>query len=79
MNSWKLLGDDKPTGLRMAVWNLLMLVGVMGAVLQAVAGTKLQMGKPGTGSFVIGGVATFLLLALIGFSAKLRPENVEDH
>ena len=62
----------------MGIWNLLMLIGVMGALLQAVAGTRLQMEKPGTGSFVIGGVATFLLLALIGFSAKLRPSENDD-
>lgn len=72
MNSRKLLGDDKPTGTRMTVWNLLMAVGVIGALAQAYGGIVIQMNKPGTGSFVIGGVATFLLLALIGFSARFR-------
>ncbi len=72
MNSRKLLGTEKPTGMRMTVWNLLMAVGVIGAFTQAYGGTVIQMQKPGTGSFVIGGVATFLLLALIGFSARFR-------
>jgi hypothetical protein len=75
MNSRKLLGTEKPAGMRMTVWNLLMAVGVIGALAQAYGGTVIQMRKPGTGSFVIGGVATFLLLALIGFSARFRKSD----
>ncbi len=72
MNNRQLLGDEKPTGIRMSVWNVLMIVGVAGALTQAIFATSLQIEKPGTGSFVVGGVATFLLLALIGFSARFR-------
>ena len=54
----------------MIAWNVLMAIGVIGALVQACGGTIIQFQKPGTGSFVIGGVATFLLLALIGFSAR---------
>ena len=72
MNSRRLLGEDKPTGGRMALWNIVMAIGVAGALMQAYAGTRIQMTKPGTGSFVAGGVATFLLLALVGFSAAFK-------
>ena len=72
MNSSRLLGDEKPRGVRMTVWNLLMTIGVLGAIVQAYGATVIQMRKPLTGSFVVGGVATFLLLAIVGFSARLR-------
>ncbi len=75
MNSRRLLGEEKPQGARMAIWNLLMAIGVIGALIQAYAGTAIQIGKPGTGSFVIGSVATFLLLAIIGFSARIRKSD----
>jgi len=75
MNSRRLLGEEKPQGPRMAIWNLLMAIGVIGALIQAYAGTAIQMGKPGTGNFVIGSVATFLLLAIIGFSARISKSN----
>jgi Mn2+/Fe2+ NRAMP family transporter len=75
MNSRRLLGAEKPTGGRMVVWNILMGIGCLGALAQAWGGTILQMSKPGTGSFVVGGVATFLLLAVVGFSARLRESD----
>ncbi len=72
MNSRSLLGDEKPVGRRMIVWNVLMAIGLLGAAAQAYLATGLQIERPGTGSFVVGGVVTFLLLALIGFSARIR-------
>lgn len=73
MNSRRLLGDHKPTGIRMVIWNVLMFIGCAGAVLQAYAALTTQAGKP-TGPYVIGGVIVFFLLAVIGFSATRRPE-----
>lgn len=72
MNSRRLLGDEKPTGRRMIVWNVLMGMGVLGAVVQAVGAILTKINDPLTGGFVIGGVATFLLLAIVGFSARFR-------
>ena len=70
MNNKRLLGDEKPRGWRMTVWNVLMLVGVFGALAQAILATSIQIRKPETGSFVIGLVAAFVILALVGFSAR---------
>ena len=80
MNSRRLLGAEKPTGRRMIIWNILMGLGVLGALVQAVGAIMTKINDPVTGGFVIGGVATFLLLALVGFSARFRrtelgPEN----
>ena len=71
MNNRQLLGDEKPTGARMSIWNLLMTVGVLGAVAQSVAAISTKIGSE-NGPFVIGGVVTFLILALVGFSARPR-------
>jgi Mn2+/Fe2+ NRAMP family transporter len=76
MNSSKLLGREKPTGARMAVWNLLMGIGVLGATVQAVAAIQTKASSP-QGAYVLGGVAVFVLLALIGFSA--RPQMNDDY
>ena len=77
MNSRRLLGDEKPTGFRMLVWNVLMLIGVLGAFAQAYGGLQSQLAKPNTATFVIGGVATFVLLAVIGFSARRRDSDYD--
>lgn len=76
MNNRKLLGREKPTGPRMAVWNLLMGIGVLGATVQAVAAIQTRI-SGAQGPYVLGGVAVFLLLAIIGFSA--RPQDNGDH
>ena len=76
MNNRRLLGQEKPTGARMAVWNLLMGIGVLGATIQAVAAIQTKISGD-QGPYVLGGVAVFLLLAIIGFSA--RPRNEGDY
>ena len=78
MNSFKLLGDEKPTGARMSIWNLLMIIGVLGALLQAYGAISTKIDDPVQGPFVIGGVAVFLILALIGFSARPREDEAYD-
>ncbi len=76
MNSFRLLGEEKPTGSRMVVWNCLMAIGVLGALAQAYGAISTKVNDPTQGPFVIGGVAVFALLALVGFSAR-RPDNSE--
>ena len=87
MNNRALLGDDKPRGLSMIIWNLLMITGVAGAVAAAYISVKGKL-SPGfidsvsSGSgvlngtlndgLIVGGIITFALLMLIGFSARNR-------
>lgn len=77
MNNKKLLGVDKPRGLPMIIWNVLMLLGVAGALAQAVLATSLKAQQPETGGIVIGAVAAFLVLMLVGFSARWSPTPQE--
>lgn len=76
MNNRSLLGDEKPTGVRMSIWNTLMAIGVAGACLQAYGAVEQKVGDP-TFPYIVGGLAVFLLLTLIGFSAR-RPTNVAN-
>ena len=78
MNNRKLLGDDKPTGVRMGIWNLLMVISVIAALVQSSVAIIATMDKPVTGNFVIGGVVVFALLALVGFSARGRSADREE-
>lgn len=71
MNNRELLGDEKPTGVRMSIWNLLMTIGVFSAVAMAYASISTKIGAA-TGPYVIGGVVTFLILAIVGFTARPR-------
>jgi len=88
MNSETLLGDDKPRGLWMLIWNLLMSIGVAGAVAAAYFAIKGKLSEGfvqsiSAGEFsgtlndglIVGGVLTFLLLMLIGFSGRNRKER----
>ena len=74
MNNRDLLGDEKPTGARMTIWNVLMGIGVIGALLQSVAAVSTKIDSP-NGPYVIGGVVTFVILAVVGFSARPRRES----
>jgi Mn2+/Fe2+ NRAMP family transporter len=83
MNSRSLLKDDMPEGGRRFLWNFLMVFGVIAALAQAGSSlyTKLidpttnRLITPDSGSLVFGGVATFALLALIGFSATRSKDD----
>jgi len=75
MNSRSILGDNKPRGLHMAVWNVLMGISVLGAI--AAAGTAIydkatDRAAPLAGLVVIAILVVYLLLVGIGFF--LRPE-----
>ena len=74
MNNEELLGEEKPRGARMSIWNLLMTVGVLGAVANSVGSISTMIGGP-NGPYVIGGVATFLVLAIVGFTARPRHDD----
>ena len=75
MNNRDLMGDEKPVGFRMTVWNVLMLLSL--AIVSIAGYTELmkKIGTPGTGGMVLGGVVTFGLLVLVGFSAKRTRVN----
>ena len=72
MNNRNLLGVHKPTGSRMVIWNVLMLIGVAGACLQAYGSFTKVASNSTAGPYILGGIVAFLVLALIGFSATGR-------
>lgn len=78
MNSDRLLGNEKPQGSRRWIWNILMTIGVAGAIVQAVGALMTKSKEPESFSFIIGGLVTFGLLALIGFSAKHFKSNTNQ-
>ena len=55
MNSKRILGEEKPTGVVMWIWNALMIVAVIGALVAAKAAIEDQMEKsPAAANAVIG-------------------------
>lgn len=73
MNSPRLMGVDKPTGARMYLWNVLMLLGIAGAATAAI-GSLTSIENMQIKTFVLGALSIFGLLALIGF---FIPDNSE--
>ena len=69
MNNRRLMGEHKPTGGRMLIWNILMTFGVVIALSQAVFAIQIKLGGD-QGMFVLGAAVTFAILAVIGFSAR---------
>jgi len=59
MNNRDLMQEEKPRGIRMLIWNVLMVFR-----------------SQSTGPLVLGGIVTFALLTLIGFSAKTRDTSM---
>jgi hypothetical protein len=65
------MGDDKPRGTSRIIWNVLMLLSVLLAVAAACLAIQGKISSP-QGGMVVGGVATFLLLMMVGFAAKFN-------
>ena len=72
MNSKSLLGEEKPQGGKMLLWNILMTIAVLGAL--AAAGTVIwdKASHMRVGPLVIGVSITYLLLVVVGFIYKSR-------
>ena len=72
MNSKSLLGEEKPQGGKMLLWNILMTIAVLGAL--AAAGTVIwdKASHNRVGPLVIGVSITYLLLVVVGFIYKSR-------
>ncbi|MCA9134627.1 MAG: divalent metal cation transporter, partial [Planctomycetales bacterium] len=69
MNSRALLGDSKPRGLSLVVWNTLMGLSVAGALVAASSAIMQKMNDPVAGPTVLGIAVFFGLLVLVGFAA----------
>lgn len=69
MNNPRLMGEHKPTGGRLVFWNILMLFGVITAFMQAISAISTKLGGE-HGMFVLGAAVTFVILTLVGFSAR---------
>jgi Mn2+/Fe2+ NRAMP family transporter len=67
MNHRELMGDAKPTGIRMIVWNVLMAISVLGAIAAALAAIKEKAQDPVAGRIVIYGAITYIVLVVLGF------------
>ena len=77
MNNEDLMGEDRPVGVSRIAWNIAMLLAVLLAVAAACLAIQAKVASP-QGGLVIGGVATFLLLMLVGFAAKFQNRIESD-
>jgi Mn2+/Fe2+ NRAMP family transporter len=76
MNSKSLLGDEKPTGFSMLVWNVLMLLSVAGAVVAAAFAIYDKANHPVAGRAVIAVAAIYLVLVVLGFIFRRKPAKL---
>ena len=73
MNSKRILGDEKPTGISMIFWNALMLIAVVGAMVAAQAAIQGQMAKsPAAAAVIIGVLVVYAILIVVGFLYKAK-------
>lgn len=79
MNSRSLMGDAKPTGTRLIVWNVLMGVSVVGAIVAASGAIWQKINDKGSpmailGSrIVLGMLIVYAGLIVVGFLVKRKP------
>lgn len=84
MNSKRILGDAKPTGVSWLIWNVLMIIAVLGAIAAAVASISDKVANPNTPDVqkivVLVVVIGYLLLATGGFffCKKHQPTTEEN-
>ncbi len=73
MNSKRILGDEKPKGISMIVWNALMIFAVVGATIAAKAAITSEMAKSDMARYLILGVlGTYAILIVWGFVYRAK-------
>ncbi|QDU77269.1 Natural resistance-associated macrophage protein [Bremerella volcania] len=81
MNSKKILGDDKPKGLSWIIWNVLMIISVVGAIAAAVVSITDKVTNPGTPfaqkAVVLTVVIGYLILFVGGFFLRSGKDDDE--
>lgn len=77
MNNSNLMGDNKPKGIWLIIWNVLMAFGIVVALAAAVSAISIRL-ESEQGMFVLGAAVTFVILAIFGFSAKFRTSADEN-
>lgn len=70
MNNRELLGDDKPQGASMVIWNILMVFSVAGAIVAAASAVYTKMSDPVAGPTIVGIAVFFGALTIAGFAAR---------
>ncbi len=88
MNSKALMGQEKPTGGRMLVWNILMAVSVLGAVIAAGSAVWEKVNpvfdsSAGLQVRIVGGVVLivaigYIVLVMLGFGFKALMRSTES-
>ena len=72
MNSKSLLGDEKPQGGKILLWNILMIISVLGALVAAGTAIWDKASHPTAGPLVIAVGVIYLVLVIVGFVVKSR-------
>ena len=72
INSKRLLGEHKPIGTTRVVWNVLMTVSVLGALIAAGTAVYDSVRNPTAGRMVMIVGAVYILLVIVGFVLKPR-------
>ncbi len=78
MNNRKLMGESKPTGIRMLAWNVLMGISVLGAIAAAYAAIKEKAADPIAGRVVFYGAIAYIVLVIAGFCWKTPAVKTAD-
>ena len=75
MNSKRLLGEHKPTGTTRIVWNVLMGVSVLGALIAAGTAVYDKANHPTAGPVVMTVGVIYILLVIVGFVLKPKAKT----
>lgn len=77
MNSKRIMGDEKPTGVSMIIWNVLMGVSVIGATIAAKAAIEKEMAKSDLAYWTITAILIVyaaVIVAGFAFKSKAKPD-----
>ena len=76
MNSKKVMGDEKPKGRKMTIWNILMGISVLGAFIAAITAIIDKASNP-TAGFVVTVAGVILLLCLAAYASAPKIKSLE--